>query len=98
MKTQSQLTKIIGTVALLMGVIFIPSNVEPLGFNSPFTQDVEIFMSSQFSGPEAKLIDNQEEMFLELLAEVEQHPDLLEALPSEIQAEIKIWQMRGKSL
>ncbi len=98
MKAQNQLTKKILKVIFVGIFMSLPVQIEPVGFGSPFTQDVEIFMNSQFDHQETLFLKDQKNLFLELVAEVSRHPDLLESLPFELRREIELWQKQGKSL
>jgi len=94
-KTNNKMTKVLLTALFIIG--FSPV-VHPITFDKPFTQDLRIFIESQFNGAEKAFLANQEELYLALIKEVETHPDLIQALPIEVQAELSFWQKRGKSL
>ncbi len=98
MDAQNQLTKKVIILSLSILAVALPAAVEPLSFSSPFTQDVEIFVETKFSQDELKDLGNQEELFIELVKEAEAHPDMIESLPPELQAEIQNWIKRGKSI
>ena len=83
---------------MIIAVIGFSPVVQPITFDKPFTQDVKIYMESQFSAEENVFLDDQEELYMSLVKEVEAHPDLLNSLPAQVQAELKFWQQRGKSL
>ncbi len=91
----NKMTKILLTIIAVIG--FSPV-VQPTAFDKPFTQDIKIFMESQFSAEENAFLDEQEELYMSLVKEVEAHPDLMNSLPAQVQAELKFWQQRGKSL
>jgi len=98
METRNQKNKMTKILLTIIAVIGFSPVVQPITFDKPFTQDVKIFMESQFNAEENAFLDDQEELYMSLLKEVEAHPDLLDSLPAAVQAELSFWKNRGKSL
>lgn len=100
MKAQTQLTKISRLLGFSLFSLMVLGfeNIQPLGFDRLFHKDLQEFVSARFNPAESEFMGDQEELFQSLLQEIERHPELLNELPAEIQAEIKSWKLQGKDL